>query len=141
MQCSFHHLWNYFIDYSDNPVPDGAVIYAGNVPFQYNEQEEMYREFLGNPTGNICLATSRNHEFLLSDKGNMPNILNNSTEPTKFNIVENSINLIQIMSPIPSDPLHTTYNGQNRDAQAEYLAIVKTALRNSIKDFNFTDQV
>ena len=43
----------YFIDYFDDPVPDGAVIYAGDVPFQYNEQEGMCTEFLGNPTGNI----------------------------------------------------------------------------------------
>ena len=61
MQCYFHHLQNHFIDYVDDPVLDGAVIYAGDVPFQYNEQEGMYTKFLGNPTSNIFLATSREH--------------------------------------------------------------------------------
>ena len=74
MQCSFHHLWNHFIDYFDNPVLDGAVIYTGIVPFQYNDQVGMYIEFSGNPAGNIFLASSRDHEFLLSRKGNMSHI-------------------------------------------------------------------
>ena len=50
------------------PVPDGGVIYASDVSFQYNEQEGMYTELLGNPTGNVFLAPSRDHEFLLSHK-------------------------------------------------------------------------
>ena len=37
----------------------------------------------------------------------MSNILNNSNEPAKSNFGKNSINLIQIMSQIPIDPLHT----------------------------------
>ena len=53
MQCYFHSLWNHFIDYFDNPVPGGAFIYTGDVPFQYNQQEGKYTEFLGNPTGNM----------------------------------------------------------------------------------------
>ena len=48
MQCNFHSLWNLLIDYFDNPVPDGAVIYAGVVLFQYNEQEGMHMELSGN---------------------------------------------------------------------------------------------
>ena len=35
------------------PVLDSAVIYAGDIPFQYNKQEGMYTEFLHNPTGYI----------------------------------------------------------------------------------------
>ena len=66
---------------------------------------------------------------------------NDSIEPTKSDFVENSINLMQITSPVPSDTLHSTYNAKNRDAQAEYLAIVKVALRNCVKDINFGDQV
>ena len=48
IQCYFYHLWNHLIDYVSNPVQDGVVIYTGNVPFQYNEQEGIYTEFSGN---------------------------------------------------------------------------------------------
>ena len=41
----------------------------------------------------------------------------------------------------PIDPLHPTYNTQNRGAQAEYLAKVKVALRNCVKDINLADPV
>ena len=57
-----------------------------------------------------------------------------------MNFVENSINLMQITSPIPRDPLHLTYNAQNRDVQAVYLGIVKMALRNHVKDINLWTQ-
>ena len=40
-------------------------------------------ELSGNPTGNVFLAASWYHEFLLSHKGNMSHIANNSIEPTK----------------------------------------------------------
>ena len=55
---SYILLWDRLIEiamshYFNNPVPDSAVIYADGVPFQYNEQEGMYTEFLGNPSGNI----------------------------------------------------------------------------------------
>ena len=133
----FPHLWSCSIDYFNNLVLDGVVICAGDVPSQYNELEDMYMEFSGNTTENVFLAASRDHEFLLSDKGDMSHISNNSIEPTKSNFVENSINLMQISFPIPSDPSHPTYNAHNRDAQAEYLAIIKMASRNRIKDINF----
>ena len=58
---------------------------------------------------------------MLSHKDNMSNIFNNSIQPTKLNFVENSINPMQITSPIPSSLLHPTYNAQDRDAQAEYI--------------------
>ena len=50
------------------------------------------------------------------------------------------MNLIEITSPIPYDLLHPTYNALNRDAKAEYLAMVKMALRNCMKDINFWTQ-
>ena len=40
MQCCFLHKQNHFTGYFDDLVQDGAVICAGDVPFQYNEQEE-----------------------------------------------------------------------------------------------------
>ena len=56
-------LTKQFIDYFTDPVLDGAVIYAGDIPYQYNEQEGTYTEFLGNATGNIFQAASRDQEF------------------------------------------------------------------------------
>ena len=53
MQCYFYHLWKCFLDYFNDQVPDDAVIYTGDVPFQYNKQEGMCSEFLGGPKGNI----------------------------------------------------------------------------------------
>ena len=47
MWCYFHCLWNHFIDYCDNLIPNGAVIYTGDVPFQCKGQEGRYTEFLG----------------------------------------------------------------------------------------------
>ena len=113
MWCYFHHPWNHFIDYFDNPVPDGVVMYADNVPFQYNEQEDTYIEFLGTLTGNIFLATSRDHEFLLNQKGSTSNVSNNSDKYAKWNFVEKSINIILIIPLVPSELLHPTYNAGN----------------------------
>ena len=36
MRCHFHHQHNYFLDYIDDPVMDGAVIYAGDIPIFYS---------------------------------------------------------------------------------------------------------
>ena len=48
---------------------------------------------------------------------------------------------MHITSPVPSDLSHQIFYAPNRDAQAEYLAIVKMALRNWVKDINFADPV
>ena len=53
-------------------------------------------------------------------------------------LVKNYINLFQMTSPIPCDSSNPTYNARKRDAQAQYLGIIKMALRNCIKDINFT---
>ena len=102
-------------------------------------------ELLGNPTGNICLATRRDHEFLLCQKGNVSNVSNNPNKYKRSNFVDSSINQIypniQITSPTSSDPLHPTYNSRKRDAQAEYLVIIKMTLRNSFDGINFMDPV
>ena len=111
MWCYFHFPWNCFIDYFDDPVPGGAVIYTDDVPFHYNEQEDTYTEFLGNPTDNIFLASSRDHKILLSYKGYVSNVLKiKHIYIIKF--CQNSISLIQIASPIPSDLSHPTYNAR-----------------------------
>ena len=39
MKWYFHHKQKHFLDYFKDPILDGAVIYVGDVPFQYNERE------------------------------------------------------------------------------------------------------
>ena len=58
MRCHFHYQHNCFIDYFDDPVLYGAMIYAGDVLFKYDEQEGTCTEFFGNPTGYVFLAAS-----------------------------------------------------------------------------------
>ena len=43
MRCYFHCQFNHFLNYFDDPVPDGAVIYAGAILLQYSKQEGTYR--------------------------------------------------------------------------------------------------
>ena len=60
MRCYFYCQYNLFLDCFDDHVLDGAVIYAGNIHFQYGKQEGIYTEVLDNPTGNIFLKNSCN---------------------------------------------------------------------------------
>ena len=41
MNCDFHHEQNCFLDYFGDPVPDDVVIYATDVPFQYNNRGQV----------------------------------------------------------------------------------------------------
>ena len=100
----------------------------------------MCTECLGNPTSHIFLSTSRDHEFLLSHKGNVSNVSKNSNECKNSNWVKNSINLIQITSPISSNPLHANYNAK-KICPNRIFRYNKKALRSCIKDINFTDPV
>ena len=59
MQRYVHHEHNHFLDFFDNPIPDDAIIYMSDILFQYNEEEGMYTEFIGNPTGTIFVASKR----------------------------------------------------------------------------------
>ena len=68
MRSYLHYQHNWFIDYSDDPGLDGALIHAGGLPFQYDEQEGTYTEFFGNPTGYIFLAICRDHKLLLGHR-------------------------------------------------------------------------
>ena len=53
MKCYFLYKQNCFLDYFKDPVLEGAVIYMGDIVFQYNEQEGKCTQFLGNLTGNV----------------------------------------------------------------------------------------
>ena len=67
-RCYLYFQCNHFIDCINDPVPEGAVIYADAL-FWYDEQKGTYTEFFGYPTGYIFLAANRNHEYLLSHRG------------------------------------------------------------------------
>ena len=68
MKCYFHCKQNCFRDYFDDQVPDGAVIYMSDVPFQYNEREGRCTEFVGNPKGTTFAAANRDQEILLGQR-------------------------------------------------------------------------
>ena len=42
MRCYFYSQQNHFLDYFDDPVLDGAVIYVADIPTQYSEKEGMH---------------------------------------------------------------------------------------------------
>ena len=121
------------------PVTDGAVIYAGDIPFLYNEQKVIYIEFLGIPTACIFLAVSRDHEFLLSHIGNTSYVSHTPVESRKStgNDTSNShfgsTSHMQVSSLDPSDPWYPTYTARKRDTQAKYLALIKVALQKTFK--------
>ena len=64
MKCYFYCEQNYFLDYFKDPVLYGAVIHMDDILFQYNKREGRYREFIGNPTGIISVASQRDHGLL-----------------------------------------------------------------------------
>ena len=140
MKCYFHHEQNCYSDYFKDPVLDGAVICAGDVPFQYNEWEGTYTEFVGNLISDVFVAANKNHEFLLSHKGKASNIPNGSNKFRKLNFVENCSNLIQITPTNPGDMSHPIYTARKRD-DAYYLSRVKLALRTCVSDIDFVDPV
>ena len=48
MKCSYDHTHDHFLDYFNDPIPDDAVIYTGDIPFKYNKVEGRYTQFIGN---------------------------------------------------------------------------------------------
>ena len=139
MRCYFHYQRNGFIDYFDDPVPDCAVKYTRDIPFWYDKQEGAYTELFGTPTGHIFLSVSRNHEFLLCHRGNASDVSCTpiASRKSNYNYFDSShfssITHMQMSSLNPSDPWHQTYIARKRDAQAEYLALIKAALQTSPK--------
>ena len=76
IKCYFHYDQNWFLDYFEHSALNGAIIYEGDVIFQWKKWEHKYTEFVGNLTGIISVATNRVHEFLLNQKCNAYTILN-----------------------------------------------------------------
>ena len=69
-KCYYHHKHHHFLGYFNDPILDDAVVYTRDIPFQYNEREGRYTEFIGNPTGTIFVPAKREHKFLLSQRSN-----------------------------------------------------------------------
>ena len=108
MKCYFHHRQNHFLNYLNDPVPDDAVIYISDVPFQHNKREGRHTEFIGNSTGTIFVATKRNQEILLRQRNNVTYISSISNNFRQLSINENCSNLTQIAPANPSNTSHPT---------------------------------
>ena len=106
----------------------GAVIYMGDVLFQYSEGDSRYTEFIGNPAGIIFVATSRDHKCLLSQRSNTPNMSSSKNNFRWLNASENSSNLIKIAPASPGDISDPPYHVQERDGDTEYKGRVKIML-------------
>ena len=53
MKCYYDCTHGCFLDYFNDPILDDAVIYAGDIPFQYNMVEGRYTEYIGNLVGAV----------------------------------------------------------------------------------------
>ena len=62
MKCFYDCTHGHFLDYFNDSIPDDAVIYADDVPFQYKKVEGRYTEFICNPTGTNFMVVKRDHE-------------------------------------------------------------------------------
>ena len=133
MKCYFHHEQNCFLDYFKDPALNGAIIYADDVPFQYNEWEGKYTEFIGSPTDIMFVAVNMDHKFLLSWKGNVSNISDSSNNFRKFNLIENSSNLIQITPTNPGNMSHPTYNDRKKICWCRLLMQGKNSIKELCK--------
>ena len=47
MRCYFHNQQNHFLDYFNDPVLNGVVIYVADISSWYIEKEGTYREVDG----------------------------------------------------------------------------------------------
>ena len=93
MKCYYDHKHFPFLDYFNDTIPDDAVFYASDIPFQYNKMEGMYTEFIGgNLIGTCFVAAKRDQEFLVSQGRNKLNMSNNSISFASHNTNERCSN-------------------------------------------------
>ena len=112
MRCYFHDQQNSFLDYFSDSIPDGAVIYASDILLQYSEKGGTYTEVPDNLTGNIFLAASKDHKFLLHYKNTALHTFADSRRSSQKYIDSPSSDTTSNMplpSSNPSDPLHPIY--------------------------------
>ena len=77
MKYYFHHEQSCFLNYFGDLVPDEAVIYASDLPFQYNERKVRYTKSISSPTDTTCVAAKRDYKILLGQRNNTSNMSSN----------------------------------------------------------------
>ena len=122
-----------------DPIPNDALIYTSDIPFQYNEREGRHAEFIGNPSGTVFVAAKRDHELLLSLRSNTPNMSSNSINFWQLHVNGKCSNLTEIAPANTSGSLHHMYCAQKQDANTEYLGRVKMVLSIHLSSINFAD--
>ena len=122
-------------------LPDGAIIYASDVPFQYNERHGRYTEFVANPKGINFVVAWKDHEILLHQRSNAPNMSINLNNFRQLNVTGHSSNLIQIAAVNPGDMSHPTYYAWKRYAHVEHLSRTKIMLSSCEGGINLLDPV
>ena len=61
VNCYYNCTQHCLLDYLNDPILDDALIYAGDIPFQYNKIEGSYTEFIGNPIDTVFIAVKRDN--------------------------------------------------------------------------------
>ena len=110
MKCYYNHTHCHFLDYFNDPILDDAVIYAGDIPFQYNKVEGRYTEFIGSPKGTAFIAVKRDHKFLIIQVRNKPNMSSESINFGPHNTNKYCSNNVQIVPANTSDLSQSTYH-------------------------------
>ena len=104
-----HSHKNCFLNYLDDVVPDDSVIYMADTQFWYSEKEGMFTEVLENLTGNVFLATSRDHKLLLSYRSTVLHTFIESKRSNHKYIHDHSSNKTSHMPLSPSNPSESIY--------------------------------
>ena len=78
MKCYYSYTHGCFLEYYNDPILDDAMIYAGDIPFQYNKVEGRYTKFIGNPADTVFTVVKGDHAFLFNQSKNNANMSSNS---------------------------------------------------------------
>ena len=93
--CYYGHTHGCFLDYFNDPIPNDAVIYVGDIPFQYNKVQGRHAELIGNLPGTVFTAVKRDDEFLISQNKNNVNMSSDSINFGPHNSKQNCTNFVQ----------------------------------------------
>ena len=88
------------------------MTYTGKISLQYNKIQGRYTEFIGNSIGTGFIVTKRDHEFLLSQRSNKPNMSSNSITFGPLNINDKCSNFIQVAPTYTADSSQYVYHAQ-----------------------------
>ena len=96
MKCYYDCTHGCSSDYFNDAIPDDAIIYTGNIPFQYNTVDGRDTEYIGNPGGTAFTVVKRNHELLLSPNKNNANMSSYSLNFGPHNTNQNCSTFVQV---------------------------------------------